>query len=284
MNTAHSKISHTARFVAHLRTLTDIKYADLLAKACNAEEHFNAVVGEHPEQYLWFAALIEMRYKSIDAAYNSGRTQNVVELAAGLSPRGLILTEDSTINFLETDLEKMWCLKRLIYGLLLERGRPNFSGRTANAVRHDDFMEIDRALPDFGAVTFICEGLLPYLTHAEKRTVSTNILNVLKKRRGCWITPDISSHARIQALLKIDPSIGEVMKSISGSTGRDLVANSLSTVEEAEAFFRGCGFRIIKVRQSEFVPELSCAGKIAIDEAKLSAINQHSYVWIMEPK
>ncbi len=278
----HDKISPTAKFVTYLRTLTDIPYSTEIAAACNAKEAFEKIIGDNPQDFLWMAPMIEMRYKSVDAALQRYHLKNIVELASGVSPRGLIWSRDNPGTFLETDLPEILAEKRAItMNILGGESRKNLQWLPVNVVNDEHFQAIENFFDD-GPIAVINEGLLPYLDREEKEKVARSIHRLLKKRGGVWITPDVSSSDRIKELIALDPKIGQVMQAISGHTGRNLQSNSFGSMEEAEQFFTGIGFKLTKWDQRELVPHLTALDKVEVDPKKLAIMMERGKVWVME--
>ncbi len=284
----HNKISPTAKFVAYLRTFTDIPYSTEIAAACGAEQAFREIVGENPEDFLWTAPMIEMRYKSVDEAIHQHHRKsplvppNLLELAAGVSPRGLIWSRYMPVMFLETDLEDILAEKTAItMDILQGTQRANLRWCPVNAVNPVHFMAAESFFED-GPITVLNEGLLPYLDREEKKLVAENIHRLLTKRGGVWVTPDISSNDRVKELIQLNPKIGRVMQVIAGFTGRNLQSNSFGSMEEAEEFFRHVGFKVTKYLSRELVPELSALQKVDIDPKKLDIMQSRAHVWVME--
>ena len=109
----YDKISPTAKYVAHLRAMTDIPYSKEIASVCDVKETFLNIAGEQSAQLAWSSPLVEARLKSTNALLDNYNMKNIFELASGLSPRGLMITEDPRICFIESDLP----------GLMQEKGK-----------------------------------------------------------------------------------------------------------------------------------------------------------------
>lgn len=284
---SHEKISPTAKFVAYLRTFTDIPYSAEIAEACKAREAFQEIVGENPQGFLWTAPIVEMRYKSVDEAlrrhFSSSRNSpNILELACGLSPRGLIWSTTASVTYLETDLPDILAEKtQIAMNILGSESRKNLQWLPLNVVNEADFLTAERFFPD-GPVAVLNEGLLPYLNQEEKQRVVQNVHCLLKKRGGVWITPDISSNDRIKELIALDPNISRVLQAISGRTGRNLQSNSLGSMKEAEEFFMNAGFNVTQYDQPDLVPCLSSLVKIEVDPSKLEVVKKRGKLWVME--
>ncbi len=280
----HDKISPTAKLVAFLRTFTDIPFSVEIAEACDAQKVFSQLVGGNPRDFLWMAPLIEMRYKSVDVLLKHFGTDNIVEIASGVSPRGLIWTSNSKYSFFETDLPEILAEKKdIVSGILESRVRGKLLWHPLNAVNEDDFSKIEQFF-DGQPVSFINEGLLPYLNHDEKGKVARSIHQILKKYGGVWITPDISSNGRLKELVDLDPNMGRVIQTISGRTGRDLQNNSFASLEIAVKFFEDIGFKTTQYDQSSLVPRLTSLEEIEVDPKKLDVILDHGKIWVLEPR
>src|SRR5579862_9381945 len=107
MDHRFDQISPTAKLVAYMRSLSDIPYSSEIANLCAAE---SAVQEFYGSERLWLQKripLAELRFKSLTSLLVDSGVDQIVELASGLSPRGLILTENPAITFIETDLPEI---------------------------------------------------------------------------------------------------------------------------------------------------------------------------------
>lgn len=281
------RISLTAKFVAYLRTFSDIRYSGQIALACDAGAAFKELLGRvpnaQPNDFLWMAPGVELRYKSVDALLKRYQFANVVELAAGVSPRGLIWTGNPAVTYLETDLPEILLEKQTITsGILGSTSRPQLKFLALDATNRQDFTALNEAIGS-GPVAILCEGLLPYLDRREMGRVAANIYQLFQERpRSIWITPDLFSGDRLTKMLTIDSRIGEVLKAISDHTGRDLKGNSFPSQTEAEGFFRDYGFEIKTHDQLQLVPNLTSLERVVVDPAKVDAMCQGTKIWTME--
>ena len=276
--TSHDKISPTAKFVAYFRALAKMPYSQEIATACNAEAAFKEIVGEKAKDLLWMAPMIEARDASTDAALRRYGHGNILELAAGLSPRGLIWTEDPKIRYIHTDLpDILEESKRVMLDILRDQKRKRPLWLPLNVLIKAHFSAIGEYFD--GPIAVVNEGLLPYLSREEKARVASNIHRLLKKHGGVWITSDVIERATLEAMLKMDPVIAQVMQAISGFTGRNLEANSFASLADAEQFFAETGFKVIRWSQRELIPHLFSRN---VDHAKVVAMLERINVWAME--
>ena len=104
---AYEKISTTAKLVAHIRAFTDIPFAKEIAAASGAEKDFQTLAGQSAEFMTHFAFNWGARYKTTDQIIARYDITQVLEIAAGLPPRGLAMTENPDVLYLATDLPEI---------------------------------------------------------------------------------------------------------------------------------------------------------------------------------
>ena len=107
----YENIGPTAWRVAYFRAQTDIKYAtDIFHELDSVTKPDSPAVAEYMEsaRTSQLAPQFEARYKLINQLLNKYKTDQIVELAAGLTPRGLEMTdEDHCLKYAELDLPSM---------------------------------------------------------------------------------------------------------------------------------------------------------------------------------
>jgi len=134
-------------------------------------------------------ALMLARHKGIDAVLTrhieSGKVTQVVELAAGLSPRGWRFMQryPGRLSYIETDLPHMAELKR---GLLARAGldSPGHLVVPVNALVDGgpgSLAELAQSLDPKGGVAIITEGLMSYLDPGSAQGVWRRIAATLKR-------------------------------------------------------------------------------------------------------
>src|SRR5438309_11501080 len=116
VTTHHARISPTAKLAAFLRVGTDIPYCRQIAVMCDAEEVSRTF---NPGFIANRRAYIELRFKSLNAFIHRLGFRQVLDFAGGVAPRGLILSEDPSMLFVETDLPELLEDKRLIVKALI---------------------------------------------------------------------------------------------------------------------------------------------------------------------
>jgi hypothetical protein len=95
------KISVTAKLAAYMRQYSDIPFAAEIALHIGAAEAFEQLLHDHqirPADLLWYAPIFEVRYKSIVEVIRQMGVTQILELASGISLRGLAMTQDPRKN------------------------------------------------------------------------------------------------------------------------------------------------------------------------------------------
>src|SRR5208337_1593111 len=132
MTTHHSRISPTAKLAAFLRAESDIPYCRQIAEMCDAEEVSRTF---DPGFIANHRAYLELRFKSLNAFIHRLGFRQVLEFAAGVAPRALVLSEDRSMLIVETDLPELLEEKRLIVKALIPLSeRTNYHLRSANVL------------------------------------------------------------------------------------------------------------------------------------------------------
>lgn len=255
-------ISPTALLVAYARQFSDIPYASELAKLVDAQTVVEQYVREGQAQPVIMAALIEARYKAVNSVLARFGIRQIVELASGLLPRGITMSENPEITFVESDLPAMVNRKQQLVRQLIGE-RPNLHFEAIDATHVPSVLPIHaNYLNPEQPVAILCEGLLMYLTLAEKQQVCANVREMLRFYGGVWITPDIITLERLE-LVKNNPAMQQLYHAIAKNTGR-LENTNFETVAHAKQFFQEQGFQIQESSLLEFLDKLTCLEPLGI--------------------
>jgi len=258
------KISPTALLVAYARQFSDIPYTKEVAELTDAAATVKQFVSEGQEQPIVVAALVEARYKTIELLRARFNGTQILELASGLLPRGMILSQNSELTFIESDLPGMIQRKQQLVQQLIG-SRPNLHFLALNATSRPNPLPLQAGYfhPE-KPVTILCEGLLMYLTKAEKQQVCANVREMLLPYGGVWITSDFTTKERRQ-MQQNDPALGQVNQKIMISTGRTFAENEFDDLDHAKQFAREQGFRVEAFSMLEVIDQLSCVSVLGID-------------------
>ncbi|KAB8315174.1 class I SAM-dependent methyltransferase [Tolypothrix campylonemoides VB511288] len=261
----YDKIIHTAFMVSKARQLTDIPYAKELAQLVEAQGLVELSGSQNQDKSALLTARVEARYKAINQVMAQYQIGQVLELASGLLPRGLFMSCDPNITFIESDLPRMIrCKQQLVEQLVGERPNLHFLSIDATS-RPSQFFKSVELLKVGQPIIILCEGLLTHLNMAEKQLVCANIREMLQQYGGVWITPDFIDTASLTRSQEFDSSLHKLLQTGTNLTGRSLVDNNFKTLEQARQFAYEQGFRVAEHSMLNVMDQLSCLKILGID-------------------
>jgi O-methyltransferase involved in polyketide biosynthesis len=277
---SYQKIGPTAWSVAHARSLSDIKYS----KEIFAEiRHFMHNATEVEKEYLQtagvekLAPMFEARYKLTNRLINQSGIKQIIEIASGLTPRGLEYTENPEIKFVEFDLPEMITEKQQIIKDL-KAERQNLFLETGDAL---DLKSVMAATKHFeaGPIAVVTEGLLRYLNFEQKSAVVKNIRSLLEKFGGFWVTPDISVNTKKEGQRQGGHSAG-VLK----MTGINLSNNSFKNTSNGKKFIEDFGFTVGTFKFSDMLAQLKSPQVIGMTHDETENLLQNRLTFVMKIK
>ncbi len=277
----YDRISITARTVAYVRSFSNIPYAKEIAEKVSAKEAWEKIWGNGPEsheQLMLRAPGIEARGKSIDEILRRSNATQILELAAGMSPRGLAFTNTGKVTYTETDLQDISNEKRGI----IESIAPNYSSRKlrleqANALSYADILNASGAFLN-KPLYIVSEGLMNHLNINEKKRVAYNVKCMLQVFGGAWICSDILDRKRLDAA----DTPGAKRTDI---TGRSVIENALDSEESVHAFFSNMGFSVEKYPIFTNLHELYSLRILGVPKTEINPLLQKSpwkYTWVFK--
>jgi O-methyltransferase involved in polyketide biosynthesis len=275
---SYEKISTTAKLVAHIRSFTDIPFTKEIAAASGAEKDFQTLAGKSAELMTeQFAFNWEARYKTTDQIIARYHITQVLEVAAGLSPRGLEMTEDPNVVYVATDLPEILEQEKAIAESILAKmniHRPNLHFRIANALDRESLLQAAIPFRPDKAVAIITEGLLPYFTRDEKETLAGNIRDLLKQHDGIWITPDVGTKQLLKFVSQVDGTMQQRMQNIYDATERDIEQDTFEDENDVRQFFTNAGFTIEEYPYSNVLEDLSSLKRSKFNRQEILEILQ----------
>lgn len=274
MNNDFEAISPTAVVTSYPRSFTDIP----LEKEIFAwlKQNLPTEVDLRKE----LAPEIEARYKLINKLLDESQIKQVLELAAGYSSRGMIYAHNN-YNYVEMDLKSVIDNKKLIVKALKQE-TSNLNLIAGNALIATDFAKVQTYLKANEPVAIINEGLLRYLTFAEKAQVAMHIYNTLKQYGGIWITCDVTPKNFIAAQDKALPNFNNNLSNISY---RNNLQDRFVDLDHVKTFFAELGFEIIKVEKFSVVKkELSSINDYQIVSSDILATLEEAIVAVLKIK
>lgn len=280
----YEKISPTARLVAYLRTFTDIPHSTEIATLCNAREAFELIAGDALDDFLQLAPMNEMRYKATDAVLDKyACRKNIIELASGISPRGLIRSRNALCSYLETDLPEIIAEKKAIVTSDILKGDAvnQLKFLAVNAVDGDQFFAMEHHVCD-GPVAILSEGLVMYLTIAERERLAQNVYQFLRRRGGIWIIPDFSFKEGDRQII-CNPRVKRAMQRLADFTEREVGPTTPVSSDPPLLFLDKAGFKRCSVfKQRELVPHLVSIDAVSSDLENIEDMLACARVVVME--
>jgi O-methyltransferase involved in polyketide biosynthesis len=283
-NAAH--ISVTAKISAYYRKFSDIAFAAEAATLIGADDAFAKIARDHGlehDKLTFYAPMFEARYKSITQIIRKSGASQVLELACGYSLRGLDLTRDGSLCYVETDLRDVVATKlELLHEL---RRRHDIARNPLHVVSSADALDseelrsaaavFDRARP----LMVLCEGLIGYLTREETSRLADNVRRLIGDfSAGWWIVPDFAFKTEIQNL---PPERIRLREAITGVTQRHLDASAFEDADELTAFLRGVGFDVRVCSQVDETPSFSTIAALDLSPAVIERLRSVLRVWVM---
>lgn len=277
----YEKISPTAWLTAYRRTFTDIPYSQEIFEILE-EQRVSAGLPpiaedlKRPET----APQYEARYKLIDRLLRENQAEQILEVAAGMSSRGIDLSNNQAIDYVELDLPGIAKQKNsLIKEILKDDNRTNLRVISGNALNLDDLRSATEHFLPTKQTAVVNEGLLRYLTFEEKTTVANNIHALLERLNGVWITSDISLPKKIQSA-KYDQHVEKMMQ----MTGTTIDKNRFESVEQAQAFFEGLGFDVESHPFTEVRDELASPTNLHLSKEQVDDVIEPYVVFVMKAR
>lgn len=271
-------ISSTALLVTYARQFSDIPFTTEFAQLIDVQTVLEQFVLQRPEEILLLAALFEARYKAIDWAIAQTENKQIVELASGLLPRGMVMSQNPGITFVESDLPTMIHLKQQLVSQMIEPPS-NLHFEAINAASHQNQLPIGADyLRESEPVTLLCEGLLQYLTRSEKGQLFANIREMLQHYGGIWITPDLATKQSQLQIEQYNTASQRLHQSIINTTGRSLVDNSFNDRAEIKQFVSERGFQLEEWRLLDVVGRLTCLDILGSGSENFDSLLETRYI------
>jgi O-methyltransferase involved in polyketide biosynthesis len=273
----YESVSATAWQIAHRRTFTDIPYSqEIFAE-------FERLLREQGSYQIpaalvspQIAPQIEARFKLVSRLLKESTVAQVLEIAAGLSPRGLEMANHSRIKYVETDLPTMISQKKRIVRTL--GSNDYLHTEEGNALDLDSLRAATRALDRSKPLGVVHEGLLRYLDFGEKATVARNIRSLLGEFGGVWITPDITLKTALRAASADDR---QQIEKVGRLVGINIDQNRFENVDQAQEFFEHLSFVVERHCFTEVIDELVSPNRLGQTRQAVEAQIGEGYVFVM---
>lgn len=225
-------VSVTAKIVGYLRGMDDsLAFARALSFAADAERSLNSLGITAAETRARMAVLFQARYHCINAAIAASRTRQILEIAAGISPRGLQWSRSNpgTI-YIESDLPILMKQKaKILRSLALDSATGRRGVLHCCGIDAFDLKSLRYALTYTDpscALVIVTEGLLLYFDADELRDFLTNMRIILTEQpKAKWIV-DLVSRSNLEELCRSDPDLAEAVRKVFSQTGRSVIQSN----------------------------------------------------------
>lgn len=274
----HSKISYTAAICARARArYTTMPYSTEIAN------EIGDVKGDVPwlirvaVKYFPNAipqmTILEGRFAATNDILERTGPYQILELAAGLSPRSLSLADGLT-TYVETDLPEMISTKEeIVRKIRKDNNRPveNHHFMSLNVLDSESLSragEIFASRGNGNPIAVVHEGLMMYLSKEEQIRMRDNLASFFRtySTSGAWISPDLSYKPEERESFVIR----WVKDRIKKRTGRNFT--NFESQEEADQFLSEGGFIGETMSNEHLVAQLSCISRMGINPDKARKI------------
>jgi len=236
----YSTISPSALSLLLMKSGSSIAFAkqaaSLLWNDSVPDELAHAMTAENARRRLRH---FENRYRSLDRLLSDSGCPNVLEIASGLSFRGLELARTSSTYYVDTDLPALAELKaELVAQLHPEPLLGTLRVEPLDALDADAFQRLVASIPE-GPLAIANEGLLVYLNAREKAQLAANVRAALLARGGRWLTADVY----LKNPGGSSPIVG-YGRSREFVDAHRIEQNKFNDWSDAERFFNDAGFDV----------------------------------------
>ncbi len=285
MDIDYEKISLTAQLAAYMRQFSDIPFASDVAELLHSRQVFEALLrGQQmtPDDLLWYAPIFEVRYKSVTEAIRRSGSGQVLELASGLTLRGLSFTQDPRYTYLESDLTGITVEKQAIIARLRQKyglsDHANLYFPALNALDRGQLQEAVKRLGRDQPLVVVSEGLFPYLSRDEMRTVASNIRELLAEFQGSWITTDFSIKEEVN---QVSEQQRKFRRIVSAATEHQMYNNTFDSVARLMAFLSEMGLSATVHNAVDEAGEIVSLRTLHLPAALLDPLKSSLRLWVL---
>jgi O-methyltransferase involved in polyketide biosynthesis len=231
----YSSISPSAKALLLVKAQTSLPFARQAAEILFGSATVEQGASSDPAAVLR-RMHFELRARSLDDALRAVGANCILEIAAGLSFRGLAMAASEDVAYFDTDLPELVSIKEgLVAGMHPGPLVGSLCLQGLDALDADAFRRTVRQMPS-GALAVVHEGLLMYLGEEEKKRLATTVREALLERGGAWIAADV--YVRSDTHLMRDESTERFL------ADHRVEENKFADWRAAEAYFTDSGFSI----------------------------------------
>ncbi len=286
-NSTFDPVSPTAKVVAYLRGLDQslqFEGDELLRQEGAATLEQLGITDA--ETQVAMAALFQSRYHAMNAAIGmaSGSACQIIEFAAGVSPRGYQWSQMSpgTI-YIESDLPHLMIRKaKMVRNSLMANASENrgvLHYCATDVLDRHSLLEALNSIDTHMPFTIVTEGLLLYFTNNELTKFFENMVTLLSRgRNATWIT-DLVTQQNQNELFASHPGVSRSVRKVFELTGRTIIASSpFQSNVCVERYLSEFGLRVDRtVSLRDVAPRLSL--RIPVDPSLRENVVGSRKIW-----
>ncbi|MFA5796682.1 MAG: class I SAM-dependent methyltransferase [Candidatus Woesearchaeota archaeon] len=253
----YNSIIPTAWLTAYRRTFTDIPFSREIFERLDKLQKTRGYPITEEMKAAQLSPQMEARYKLVNHLLKEQRAEQILEIAAGFTSRGMELSRN-TATYVEFDLPQVIEEKQRIINKIDHKGFSNLHLVAGNVLNLNSLIKATTYFDKKKPLIIINEGLLRYLNFEEKAIVARNIHYILEQFNGTWITPDITLKS---VMYNENKNVKTHNTLIQRMTKINTDQNRFDTEKEAEQFFKKQGFSIerhnyLEVRDQLISPKI----------------------------
>jgi O-methyltransferase involved in polyketide biosynthesis len=278
--TPYDDMIPTALLTSAWRAHTGLHLAPEVDEAARAAWEASGRQSPAPFEVTDHAAAFEMRHRVTDQLIEESGHGQILDIGAGLTPRGLIMAENPNTTYVELDLPIITELKNIVAAKLAEDGVIDPAARERlHQIAGDglDLSSIREALHHFDPdkpITVLTEGVMHYLYRPERAALAESVGTVLSHAPGSeWIT-DMPTW---EGITNRDTTMAKVT---SQMTGRDVPTLRFETHREAREFFAERGLAVAGLRSFlSVIDDLRAIPTLGLNRADVVNMNRPWSMW-----
>ena len=172
--------------------------------------------------------------------------------------------------------------KKEILNSIEENIPENLKLVSGNALRKEDYENLENYFKQNEPIAVINEGLLRYLTFDEKKIVAQNIYDLLSKYGGIWITCDVTPKKFMDSQ---DKALPDFNKKLATITSRNNLNDRFQDINHIKDFFGNIGFELVEIHKfNDVKDELYSMNKLNIIDEKIEKSLEDAIVVVMKIK
>jgi len=252
-----SKIAPTSLLTSYAKGFSKfIPFADEVSELTHAERAKKMSLFSKADKATTITGIIT-RHRSLDSVIRlllrtGPENHGVLELGAGMTPRGLNLALDYPVGYVGIDASEYINLMNGIYQKIIMKNGLKLKGEyhfeNVNVQDSSEFLNSTSFSDKNNPILIINEGFLPWFSENQLRGILPTIREILSMNPNSkWVTPDVSITKETTGRF-FGKDENRVNEDIRENHATDVHENLPSTRAYAEAFYDSEGFRFVKYR------------------------------------